>query len=843
MKEMPPAAEVNALLALHTAHRYAEAESRTRALLGQYPDFGFGWKLLGSVLQAQGKDALPAFQKVTHLQPDDAEAHYNLGVIHKSKDQLNQAATSYQRAIKLKPDYAEAHSNLGNTLKDLGRLDAAITHYRRALKIQPHSADTHNNLGTALKDLGTLNKNPTQLDAALASYRQAVTLKPDFALAYYNLGNAQKERGQLDDAVSSYRRAIEIKPDFAQAHSNLSAVLKDAGQYESALEICQRAVAFKPDSAEAHYNLGNVQKDRGQFGDAAASYRRAVEIKPDYAQAHNNLGTILKALGQLNAAMTCYRRAVELKPDSAVAHSNFGDVLRDLGQFDEAEASCRKAIEIDPSYAEAHNNLGTVLKDMYAAVVSYRRAVELNPDFAMAHYNLGNTLRDLGNLNGAEASYRRALEIKPDYNNAYSNLIYMHAFTRHISPELERNLAINWENAILNESERTAARQRAFDYLPRAGRKLKVGIVSAELGQHAVAEFLEPLLEQLDRRLFHVTLYPTATRLEPRAERLRKLADEYKSLIGISDNKAAELIRSDRIDILIDTTGHMSGCRLGIFAHRAAPVQCHYIGYHGTTGLTEMDWFIADEILLPASFDSHFREKIWRLPRLRLSYRGDVSLSTSNWKPDPDGIIWLGSFNNLTKVREEALGLWAKVMNAIPESRLLLKDRKAADLVIQQRIRTELARHGISHERIEFVGHVPDWKSHMALYDRLDIALDTIPLNSETTAFDALWMGVPLIALEGSWYGGRMASTILKALGKPHWVAQNENEYVAIVVALARNVESRISLRKAQRALMANSSLCDAKELARVLEDAFEKMFDRWMEECRSAQRQSGTNE
>jgi predicted O-linked N-acetylglucosamine transferase (SPINDLY family) len=242
-----------------------------------------------------------------------------------------------------------------------------------------------------------------------------------------------------------------------------------------------------------------------------------------------------------------------------------------------------------------------------------------------------------------------------------------------------------------------------------------------------------------------------------------------------------------------------------------------------------MDWFIADGELLPSGYETHFREDIWRLPRLRLAYKGDASLPESQWIPNPDGIVWLGSFNNLTKVREEALELWAKVMNAIPKSMLLLKDRLAKDPAIQSRIRTELDRHGISPNRVEFIDQVPDWRAHMALYDRLDIALDAIPLNSETTAFDALWMGVPLVALEGNWVGGRMASTLLKSFDKSEWVAQNEDDYVSMVAALARDVEGRKLLRVRQRDLMKNSLLCDTKGLTKVLEAAFEKMFDQWL--------------
>jgi predicted O-linked N-acetylglucosamine transferase (SPINDLY family) len=215
-----------------------------------------------------------------------------------------------------------------------------------------------------------------------------------------------------------------------------------------------------------------------------------------------------------------------------------------------------------------------------------------------------------------------------------------------------------------------------------------------------------------------------------------------------------------------------------------------------------------------------------------MSYRSDTSLPNSSWAPDVNGTIWLGTFNNLAKVREETCRLWAKVMHALPESKLFLKDKKAGDGTVRQRIESELSRHGIGSERIEFAMAIPDWRSHMALYDRLDIALDTIPLNSGTTAFDALWMGAPVVALEGDWFGGRMASTVLKALGRPEWVAQNEDEYVTLVSALARDVAGRKSLRAAQRSLMASSPLCDANGLARALEEAFEGMFDRWLANC-----------
>jgi protein O-GlcNAc transferase len=683
-----------------------------------------------------------------------------------------------------------------------------------------------------LKNQGNAYLNNGRLEDAAECYRRAIERNPRYAEAYSNLGYVFEAQGNLDEAVALYRKAIGFNPNLLAAHQNLGFALLNLGQNDAAEEILHRVIALAPEHAAALQSLGAIAAQRGDFLQAETLLRHALKLQPDYVEAHNNLGAILHLMGRQGEAKASYRRALEIKPDYAEAHNNLGITLLALGQIGEAEVSFRKALQIKPDYAEAHSGLGIAMKELGqldAAVASCRRALEIRTDYAEGYINLGNALKDLGQFDDAVSNYRQALEIKPSLVEAYSNILYLHAFTRNISPELERSFAAKWENIVLSESERVAARDKSdsFIHSSRVGRKLKIGVVSAEIGQHAVAEFLEPFLEQLDRSRFHITLFPTTTKQDSRATRLRELADEFKPLVGIPDNKAADLIRADRIDILIDTTAYMRGCRLGIFAHRAAPVQCHYIGYHGSTGLTEMDWFIADGELLPHGYETHFREGIWRLPCLWISYRGDTSLPESRWMPSLDGTVWLGSFNNLTKVREETLALWAKVMNAIPEARLFLKDRKSVGHSVQERIRIELARHDISGERVEFAGHVSDWPAHMALYDKLDIALDAIPLNSGTTAFDALWMGVPLIALEGNWMGGRMSSTILKALGKPEWVAQNEDEYVAIVTALARDVVGRKSLRTAQRTLMAGSPLCDAKGLTMALGDAFEKMFDR----------------
>jgi len=823
-QSLPLEVALRQALAHHQAGRLSEAEDLYRAILQAQPAHPDANHNLGVLAAQVGQQVagLPYLKAALDANP----AH-------------EQYALSYAEALLVSGQAAEALSVLQAAMRR-GVDTAAVQALRqRAEAAAPGAAAPSPADAPAPAEINRLiDLFNTGCHAELETRARLLVEKfPDSGLAWKMLGASLLVQGNVD--LSALQKAAELLPDDAEAHGNLGVALKDLGQIDSAAESCRRALEISPDFAEAHYNLGIALNARGQFIDAAASYRRALEIKPELTDAHYNLGIALQALGQFDRAAASYRRALELKPDFAEAHSNLGIALRGLGHFEGAMASFRRALELNPDLAEAHSNLGNSLRELGRlddAVASCRRALEIKPDLADAYCNLGNALRELGQIDDAAASYRMALEIKPGLAETYGNLLYLYAFTRTISPELECRLAADWERIALSESERSAAHNRAisscdsYTRSPLEVRKLRIGVVSAELGQHAVAEFLEPFLEQIDRKRFCIALFPTAARPEPRAAHLGKLADEIKSLVGIPDKAAADLIRADRIDVLIDTTGHMQGSRLRIFAHRAAPVQCHYIGYHGTTGLTEMDWFIADENLLPSTCDMHFREDIWRLPRTWISYRGDASLPDSRWTPSPDGVVWLGSFNNLAKVREETLALWARVMHAIPLSRLFLKDSRSVGVSVQKRIREELCRHGIGRERVEFAGHVPEWNLHMALYDRLDIALDTIPLNSGTTAFDALWMGVPLVALEGNWMGGRMTSTILRSLGKLEWVAQNEDEYAAIVVALARDVVGRRSLRATQRTLMANSPLCDAKGLTRALEDAFERMFDLWTE-------------
>jgi predicted O-linked N-acetylglucosamine transferase (SPINDLY family) len=720
---------------------------------------------------------------------------------------------------------------------EAGRLTEAQELYRTILRDDPENVDALHYAGVALHQVG-------ETERAIALMRRATERAPGQLHYVLNFGQVLEASGALEQAIACYRQMISLDRTSVSGYLKLGLALVHAGQPQEALAPLSEALRLNPESHEAANGLGNALLKLWQLERAAVCYRKAVAAAPTSIEARNNLGMVLAKLGCYDDAISTYREALELKPSSAPLLNNLAAALFAKGEYDATITCCQQALALQPDYRETLLTLANAYKrigQLREATDQFRRSLAFNPTSANLHTILASLLLDQDKIEEAVAHYRQALSAGSSDDAAYSGLLYLSSFTCHLRPEEELALARRWEQHALGNAQRAAARQRAsaatgcFPVKPRTARKLRIGFVSAELGPHPVAVFLQPFLENIDHNRLHLTLLPTVGHSDSRSRLFRELADDFIPLMGVSDEPAAERIRAQEIDILIDTTGHTSDCRLGIFAHRAAPVQCSWIGYWSTTGLTEMDWYVTDDHY-GHGCDSHFCEGLWKLPHVAHCYKGDESLPTSAWEPDPTGSIRLGSFNRHEKIRGETLRLWAKVLHALPNAQLVLVDHAREASESHERILALLADCHIEAHRVLFLPAVPgrDFARFMALYDLLDIALDTIPFNSGTTAFEALWMGVPLVALEGNRTCGRMAASIVRNLGHPEWAATSEDEYVSIVCTLARDVEGRKRLRKMQRALMLASPLCDGQGLARALEDAFEAMYDRWQMSARN---------
>ncbi|MBI3898549.1 MAG: tetratricopeptide repeat protein [Gammaproteobacteria bacterium] len=611
---------------------------------------------------------------------------------------------------------------------------------------------------------------------------------------------AHHRSGRLHQAEAIYQQILQQEPGHPDALHWLGVIAGQSGKKEVAVELIGSAITGKPVEPLFHNSLGIVLREQGKLDAAIASYRKALALKPDFALAHYNLGNALKEKGDWNEAITSYRKTIALEPGHAMAQNNLGLVFQDVGRLNEA-------------------------------IACYRRAAAISPDLAEAYCNLGMVFKDQGMLNAALTSFNQALSIKPDYADAYSNLLFTFAYNALLAPSEYLARARGWELACVPEPLRRVARSRTLRRLTFAGRRLRVGYVSGDFRQHAVSYFVEQLFAQHNRERLEIFAYSNSGMRDGVTERIQALVDHWTPVVNVSDMELLQRIEADGIDVLVDLSGHSGLNRMGVFAGRAAPVQVHYLGYCASTGLSAMDYWIGDEILTPPETDSHFSEQVWRLPRIWLSYDAQAAAPLSAWQPVQDGTIWVGSFNNLGKLTSATLALWAKVLHALPEGKLLLKTKGLADPGNCQRILGEMARHGVAADRIELQsGNItPGWKEHMAYYDRLDIALDPVgAMGGGTTTCDALWMGVPVVALEGDRMASRVTASMLNAIGHPEWVAQTGEEYVDKTIALARNVALRKALRTNQRERMSASPLCDAQGLATRLEDAYIEMFRRW---------------
>jgi predicted O-linked N-acetylglucosamine transferase (SPINDLY family) len=395
-------------------------------------------------------------------------------------------------------------------------------------------------------------------------------------------------------------------------------------------------------------------------------------------------------------------------------------------------------------------------------------------------------------------------------------------------------IARGWELECVSPIQRQSARARTFERRALQDRRLRLGYVSGDFRQHAVSHFFEALLSHHDREQVEVFLYSNNPKDDLVTERIKQGSDHWRDLVGLTDEAARQRIADDCVDVLVDLAGHSAHNRLGVFALRAAPVQAHYLGYPATTGLTEMDYWIGDDMVAPAGSQDAFSETLWPLPRLCVAYgrAAEAPVPVARECEDPAD-VWVGSFSNLGKLTPATFSLWARVLRALPEGRLLLKIKEISDARVRAGVVDSLAAQGIEPARYELCDWsvTPDWSSHMSYYRRLDVALDTLGgVGGCTTSCEALLMAVPVVTLKGDRAGSRFTTSILASIGHSDWIADSEDDYIAKVVALARDPAQRREARDGLRRQIVNGALFDTRAMAEQLERAYLQMIRRWLD-------------
>ncbi len=601
--------------------------------------------------------------------------------------------------------------------------------------------------------------------------------------------------GQLANAETLYRRILTADPRHADSLHLLGVLAQQAGRSDQAAELIGRAIAINDRIASYHYNLGNALVGRSRLDDAAGCFRKAVALQPDYVEAYSNLGSILTMQGKLDQGLSCLRKVVTLRPDHADAHYNLSTALARRWCVDEA-------------------------------ATSFRRAIALRPD-ADAYNNLANLLKDIARSHEALAAYGKALELRPNDLALHSNRLLVQNYLLQQPADVLLGMA------------------RAFGALAsaRAGRRftdwhrhvsdgpVRVGLVSNDLHDHPVGYFLEGLLRHADPARVTFLAFPCHGEQDGLTARIKPHLESWHPLVGLNDEAAARLIHASGVQVLLDLSGHTAGNRLPVFAWRPAPVQATWLGYFATTGLNEIDYVIGDPNVAPPEPVSPFVETVWSLPETYYCFTPPaLATEVSPLPARLNGHVTFGCFNNLAKINDAVVAVWARVLDAVPGSRLVLKTAPFHDTGVRADLRARFAAHGIAGERL-LLEPSSSREDYLHAYGRIDIALDPFPFPGGATSCEALWMGVPLLTRKGDRFLSRVGETIVRNAGLPDWLAADDDDYVRKAVHFASDLDRLERLRRGLRDQVSASPLFDAARFARHFEKALRSMWNRWLEE------------
>lgn len=810
-------------LAHHQAGRLDRAEDIYREVLARDACNADARHLLGMVAFQRGhsEDAAAQIREAIRIAPAVPPFHNNLGLVLESLGRRQEALASFREAVRLNPAYPEGLANLGKALREHGRHQEALAALREAVRLHPDFVEAWFRLGGAAQALG-------EWPEAVRAFDQVLARQPRHLEASVNLGNALKQQRRFAEAEACCRRALQIWPDLAEAHANLSATLLNLERYEEAEAACREALRLKPELAEPWCNLGASLLKQGRVGEARECCEEALRRKPDSAEALNNFGNVLRAQNHLEEARGCFQRALGAAPDYFEAWLNLSGVLRELDLLEEATAACREAIRRRPDSAEAHNNLGNVLRSqgrLQEAQACFREAIRCQPDLPEPYVNLAGVFKDQGRLEEALAACRKAIELDPNSTSPFSNFFFYLHYGDVCPPE-----------TIFEEHRRWGQRHRdlAASAAPHpnartADRRLRVGYVSPDFRHHSVAFFVEPVVEAHDRSAVEVYCYSNVARPDAATQRFQAMADHWREIRGLTDPQAAELIREDRIDILVDLAGHTAGSRLMVFARKPAPVQVTWCGYAATTGLVAIDYRLTDALVDPPGKTGHLHtEELVPLPVPFTCYRPPADApEVSDLPALATGAITYGSFNFLAKVTPRMIAAWSLLLGEAPGAKLVLKSAPLVDESTRKLVWERFRAHGIGPERVELLGPVGHTE-HLQAYHRIDIALDTFPYHGTTTTCEALWMGVPVVVLAGATHASRVGVSLLASVGLGDWVAQSVQDYVELAGRMAQDLDRLAALRAGLRDRVAHSPLTDAARFSRHLEAAYRRMWRRW---------------
>ncbi|XP_071908460.1 probable UDP-N-acetylglucosamine--peptide N-acetylglucosaminyltransferase SPINDLY [Coffea arabica] len=794
-----------------------------------------------NILRSRNKfvEALQIYESVLEKDSENVEAHIGKGICLQMQNMGRLAFESFAEAIRLDPQNSCALTHCGILYKEEGRLVEAAESYQKALRADPSYKPAAECLAIVLTDLGTSLKLAGNTQEGIQKYYEAIKIDPHYAPAYYNLGVVYSEMMQYEVALNCYEKAALERPMYAEAYCNMGVIYKNRGDLESAIACYERCLAVSPNFEIAKNNmaialtdLGTKVKLEGDINQGVAYYKKALYYNWHYADAMYNLGVAYGEMLKFDMAIVFYELAFHFNPHCAEACNNLGVIYKDRDNLDKAVECYQMALSIKPNFSQSLNNLGvvyTVQGKMDAAANMIEKAIVANPTYAEAYNNLGVLYRDAGSIFMAIDAYERCLKIDPDSRNAGQNRLLAMNYINEGTDDKLYEAHREWGSRFM----RLYPQYTSWDNPKDPERTLTIGYVSPDYFTHSVSYFIEAPLVYHDYENYKVVVYSAVVKADAKTIRFRdrvlKKGGIWRDIYGVDEKKVANMVREDKVDILVELTGHTANNKLGMMACRPAPVQVTWIGYPNTTGLPTIDYRISDPLADSPDTKQKHVEELVRLPACFLCYT--PSPEAGPVSPTPalsNGFVTFGSFNNLAKITPKVLQVWARILRAVPNSRLIIKCKPFCCDSVRQRFLSTLEQLGLDSTRVDLLPLILLNHDHMQAYSLMDISLDTFPYAGTTTTCESLYMGVPCVTMGGSVHAHNVGVSLLNTVGLPNLVAKNEDEYVQQAVQLATDVTALSNLRIGLRDLMSKSPLCDGPKFTQGLEAAYRNMWRRY---------------
>ena len=815
------------------------------------------------------------YRSILKFKPDHYDTLYNIGILKIRLNDLDSALPFLKQAIKTNPNIEKFWVSYIDTLIKKNYLKEAIEVYEKA-KIQGFSSYQFQHIKQYLQNVVTpqspknfelkkflelfdneqyeeaekLAKKITKeypnhqlslqilssilmklekFEEALTIFQKLIEIDPKDFEVYINLGVIFHNLNDIENAENCFNKAIDLNKKSVDAHNKYADFLLKLNRNDEAIVSYETSIKLKNGTPEVYYNLANSYKGLSQFEKAETYYKEAIKIKINFAEAYYNLGNVYHSMGQYEEARFNYKNAIKLKLVFPELCYNLGNVCKELKYFDEAELNYEKAIDLDKKYVLAFNNLGTIQKrtgKFKCAERTFKELLLLDKSNALANFNLSTVHEEFSRFEDAFKGYKKAINLDPTNHDFHNNKNLCLNYSSNWSPSFVYKEHIKFEEKFGGLDVRTDLN---FSQYNHSGKKLRIGYVSGDFKNHSVSYFFEPLLYNHNKNAVEIFCYYNNTITDDTTNRLILMADHWRSIFGISDIDVVSLIKKDKIDILVDLSGHTSHNRLLVFARKPAPVQVSWLGYPNTTGLSSIDYRFTDIIADPVGeADKVHTETLYRLPNGFQCYKGNETAIISQELPQKrKGYVTFGSFNNLSKMTPEVIKVWSRILKSVPKSKLLLKSSQFNQ--DPSNYINSFDKEGVDIGRIKISEKILSVQDHLELYNEVDIGLDTFLFNGATTTCEALWMGVPVITLLGDRHVGRVGASILTNIGLTDFIAKDIDKYVAIATDMARRPEYLQEIREGLRQTMLKSPLCDGGSFAKDLENAFKKMWDKYL--------------